>query len=166
MQVDAMTKQAGFRVTGWMVFWSLVAFFGLITLANVVMMWFALSTFTGIEAPNAYEAGRGFNDSIARAEAQVAAGWRAQADIDNAAGRIAISLRGANAAPATGLAVTAIFRSPVTASKDIEIVLSETETGRYAAALPVLAAGNWDVVIEARSAGDVVYTSSNRVLIK
>ena len=166
MQAEAMTRQSGFRITGWMVLWSLVAFFGLITVANVVMMWFALSTFTGIEAPNAYEAGRGFNESIARAEAQSAAGWKAEADIDNAAGRMTVRLHGANAAPAAGLSVTAIFRSPVTEAHDAEVALSEVEAGRYAAALPPLATGNWDVVIEARSANELVYTSTNRVLLK
>ncbi|MGE3882837.1 MAG: FixH family protein [Flavobacteriaceae bacterium] len=161
-----MARQQGFRITGWMVFWALVAFFGLITAANVALMWFALSTFTGIEAPNAYEAGRGFNESMARAEAQAASGWKAEADIDNAAGRVAVRLLGETSAPATGLAVKAIFRSPVTEAKDAEIILRETEVGRYTGAMPPLPAGNWDVVIEARSADELVFTSVNRALLK
>ena len=67
------------ELTGRMVFICLVAFFAVIAAVNAVMIRAAVSTFSGIETANSYQAGLAFAREIAAAEAQDALHWQVQA---------------------------------------------------------------------------------------
>lgn len=165
MSTMTMGEGKPFRITGKMVFWSLVAFFGVITVANIIMIWIAVSSFTGIEAKNAYEAGRTFNESVAASQAQNAADWQVKIDFNRSADRISAAIRDPQAAPMSGLNVIVKFRNPVTAQADQMVELSERESGLYSGVTPALTDGQWDLVLEARRGDELVYTSRNRVLL-
>lgn len=166
MSVETMTDRKPFRVTGWTVLWGMIAFFGVITIANVIMIWLALSSYTGIEAKNPYEAGRTFNASIAAAKAQRAANWEVNADWDRADQRLAVNIRDENGVPISGLDVAVRFRNPIAEMRDQDLQLEERETGLYKAATPALENGQWDLVIEARRGDALAYTSRNRFTLQ
>ncbi|MEA2945429.1 MAG: hypothetical protein QOI40_759, partial [Alphaproteobacteria bacterium] len=47
-------------LTGWMVLICLLAFFGVVSLANAIMIRAAMTTFSGLETASAYQAGQNF----------------------------------------------------------------------------------------------------------
>lgn len=142
-----MTMQAtGNILTGRKVLAITLGFFGVIIAVNLVLAWFAVRTFPGLEVRNSYVAGRGFND---RLRAQQALDWTVQADLTG--GRLTVRMLDAtgNAAPVSTL--SAILGRPTTEREDIrpEFVF---ENGAFVADVAA-DHGNWDLRLRAE-AGD------------
>ena len=57
--------------------WCFVGGMLLVVAVNAVLVWFALSSFTGVATPRAYDRGRTYNDVLTEAARQDALGWRA-----------------------------------------------------------------------------------------
>ncbi len=71
--VRAMNDNNGFRITGRMVLFSLIGFFGLIFAANAVLIWLAVSTHTAVVVSSSYMAGLGYLAELAPRQAP---SWR------------------------------------------------------------------------------------------
>jgi len=142
-----MTK----RLTGWHVLGTLVVFFGIIFAVNGVMTYIALTTFSGIETPNAYQTGRDYNQTLEAAAAQRALGWDVSfeetftASGDGAQAVIAITFEDATGAPVTGLEGELIFWRPVARGADVTAQLTEQAPGRYTAETALPARGHWEM---------------------
>lgn len=61
---------------GWHVLFIFIGFFATIFLVNGIMVYDALSTFGGLETPDAYRKGLAYNQRIAEGVAQAQRGWR------------------------------------------------------------------------------------------
>lgn len=164
----AMDNDTGFRLTGRMVLFALIGFFGLIAIANAILIWLAVSSHTGIVVGSAYRAGGEYQSEIELAHAQAERGWTVEADIARAGPGAAIDVvvRDANGAPVSGLAVTARLASPVNADADALAPLSEGEIGRYRGAADLVEPGNWMLMIDADRDDVRVYHSENRVMLR
>lgn len=57
--------------------WVFVGMLGLVIAVNGVLIWQALSTFTGVTVGRAYDRGRAYNDVLAEAARQERLGWQA-----------------------------------------------------------------------------------------
>ena len=68
LRTPGISPTGGWRVTGRMVFFTLVGFFGLILVANIALVDFAISTFGGVDTPSSYQAGLHFKDEEAAAD--------------------------------------------------------------------------------------------------
>ncbi|MFW5680782.1 MAG: FixH family protein, partial [Pseudomonadota bacterium] len=55
--------------------WAFVAFFGVVFLVNGVMVYFAVTTFAGVERRDAFKRAQSYNEVLAEARAQAALGW-------------------------------------------------------------------------------------------
>ena len=75
-------NEGGFRITGWHVLWTLIAFFGAVMVVNGFMMWAALTTFGGVETPSSYKAGLEFTDEMDRVHTQDALHWSVDAHVE------------------------------------------------------------------------------------
>jgi nitrogen fixation protein FixH len=76
-----MSTQPGtFRLTGRHVLGGFVGAFGVIISVNLVMAWFAVSTFPGVEVQNSYVASQGFNTRLAE---QRALGWQTRVEVSD-----------------------------------------------------------------------------------
>jgi nitrogen fixation protein FixH len=64
----------------------------------------------------------------------------------------------------TGLAVTSIFKSPVDSRIDCRVMLTDQMNGHYTGIMPC-GAGQWNVESIARRDGDIVYRSTNRIIL-
>ena len=87
---------------------SLLAFFGVVIGANIVMATLAITTMPGTEVENPYLAGIKYNSEIIAAREQAARGWRMTSHVDrDADGRavVKVEARDRDGAPLTGLAV-------------------------------------------------------------
>ena len=83
MSMASMTDPGseGRKITGRMVLLALLAFFGVIFTVNGVMMYLAVTTFSGIESRSAYESGLLFEQQVRAANQQAELNWSVGADV-------------------------------------------------------------------------------------
>ena len=151
-----------------MVFICLVAFFGAVAGVNAFMIREAVSTFSGLNAENAYQSGLAFGREIAALEVQDELHWRVQARITPAAnGAVQIEVAAADAEdrPLPGLEATARFVHPTNGRTDHLFDLQERAPGQYDANVGPLH-GQWDLVIDLSRAGVRLFRSKNRVFLR
>lgn len=153
--------------TGQMLLFCLLGFFGVVFVANGVMVREALSTFGGLETESAYKAGRMFEEEVAMAKTQDARQWHVDAKVTPAAddARLDIDVRDAAGRPLTGIDAAATFERPTDRRMDRDVALTESEPGRFHGSVEVLA-GQWDLVIELSRHGDRQFRSKNRVILR
>ena len=161
---------AGVRAVGGLsgraVLFSLIAFFAVVIGANVTMMTLAISTMPGTEVESPYLAGIKYNSEISAARAQEARGWRMTSHVDRAGdGRavVTIEARDRNGAPLTGLALAVRLARPTHQRADRAFTLGERSAGRYAGEASDVAAGIWDLEVEADRGGERLFRSRNRI---
>jgi nitrogen fixation protein FixH len=150
-------------LTGWHMLAIVLAFFGTIVGVNLVMAFAATGTFPGLVVENSYVASQHYDELLAKAHAQDAAGWRHELSVEG--GRIDFRLETASGTPATDLTVTVHVGRPSTTREDRLLTLTSLGRGRYEASEP-LPPGRWEIDLEARRGGDLVFRVSNEVFVK
>ena len=156
------------QLTGRMVLAMMVAFFAVIIGVNAFMAHEALSTFRGVDADSAYKAGQQFEQEVAAAQAQEAEHWQVDAKVTAAvdgAVLLDVSVRDAFGKPPSGLAATALFARPIDRRLDRSMAVNEDAPGHFHGNA-VIAAGQWDLILEFSRQGDRLFRSKNRVIIK
>jgi nitrogen fixation protein FixH len=154
-------------LTGRVVLAWVIAFFAVVALVNAVMIRAALTTFGGVETASAYQAGQVFEREAAAARAQDARQWRVQANLRRDGGDAVLEIKAhdAEGRALTGLSATAGLHHPTDARGDHAVPLAEAAPGRFSGAVAA-APGQWDVLIEFSRAGERVFRSRNRVVLK
>jgi nitrogen fixation protein FixH len=133
----------GQRVTAW-----LVAFFGTVIAVNLLMAWLAIDSFSGTVVDNSYVASQHYNRWLQQGRAQRALGWQVQ--LNRARDdRIVLRLADRNAAPLTGVAVTAIARHPIGREPEQHIDFVMHSAGVWYSRAP-LRTGRWQVQVALR----------------
>jgi nitrogen fixation protein FixH len=155
------------EITGRTVLVTLLAFFGVVTAVNGVMIGAALSTFGGLETDSSYKAGLAFAADVAAARAQDARHWRVEASLDPAGDgtRIEILARGADARPLTGLEAAAILQHPFDQSLDRTVRMQEDAPGHFSGRV-ALAPGAREVIIELSRDGERLFRSRTRLVLR
>jgi nitrogen fixation protein FixH len=156
-------------LTGRTVLAALLGFFGVIIAVNGVMIALAIGTMPGLESEKPYQAGVAYNAEIEAARAQDGRRWTVASHISrDAQGRATVSFkaRDANGAAMSGLAVTLRLLRPIDQHSDHTIWLGEREPGTYQGEAADVAAGAWDVEIEAARASERLFRSRNRIILK
>ncbi len=148
--------------------WSFVGFFVVVFAVNGAMVWFALSSWTGLEADNSYERGLVYNRAIEAEKEQAALGWRADfrfAQTGQRRGTLELDLNGRDGARLQGAKVDALLVRPTQEGYDSDLALDESEPGHYRAELELPLPGQWEVRLAARAGGEV-YRLSPRIYLK
>lgn len=160
-------------IRGKHVLMAMLAFFGTIILVNMVFVYFALDTWTGLTTENAYKEGLNYNQTIAARDAQRDLGW--QADISLAAQpdgseELTVTLRDQEGTPLSGMTVSGSLGRPTYEGQDRTVVLAEAAEGRYVTPLSLPLRGNWDLALTARPADalpeDPVFEMKTRLWLK
>ena len=115
MNIEKSEARSPRALTGRMVLFCLVGFFGVVFAVNGVMIEAALSTFSGLETESAYQAGRKFEQEVALAKEQDGQHWRVNAKLAATADgseRVDIEARDAAGHLLTGLEAAAVFERP------------------------------------------------------
>jgi nitrogen fixation protein FixH len=128
----------------------MLAFFGVILLANGAMTFFALSNFRGTVVDSGFVASQDFNATRAAAEAQAARGWGMAVSAPGAMPLVALT--GPDGAPLTGLRVRGAALRPLDERMDTPLAFIETAPGLYAAR-EALAPGRWRIALTAEGEG-------------
>ena len=154
-------------LTGRTVLICLLAFFGVVSLANAIMIRAAVTTFSGLETGSAYQAGQNFKYEEEAARAQQERHWQVKASVRPADGKtlIEIDARDAVGQPLAGLDATVQLQHPTDRRADQTVGLSEDTSGHFrGTAVPL--AGQWDVLIDLSRGGERVFRSLNRVVLR
>lgn len=142
------------RIEGRHVLVALLGFFGLMLAVNGIFLFYALNTFNGFEARDAYRRGLSYNERIANDLKQAQRGWQTQASYDTPSGRLITSIRDIQGRAVAGLSLSLEIRRPATDREDRALALKEVRPGRYEGEAN-LAPGQWIVIGEARRGGGV-----------
>jgi nitrogen fixation protein FixH len=137
-----------------------VAAFCVVVAVNGVMVYFALSTFTGVAVEAPYARGIAYNRVLAAQEKQDALGWSIAAEWHPASagatrGELRLTLREKGEVARGDILIAGSVERPLEKAAPIALTFRPVSAGLQAAPVAFPARGNWDLRIEARRAGDV-----------
>ncbi|MHB1297992.1 MAG: FixH family protein [Gemmatimonadaceae bacterium] len=140
---------------GWYWPWFIVAALLFTVGVNVVML-FAASGDGGngyVVEPDYYRKAVDWDRTMARQAASDSLGWSATATIRRGTGdssKVVVHAVGRDGAAVTGARVSAMLIHNLDAAHPVDVVLVESEPGRYATTAALAHAGRWEVRVEAR----------------
>jgi nitrogen fixation protein FixH len=155
-------------LTGPKVLAMLLGFFGVVFAVNFLMMKLAIDTLPGTEVDSAYSASLAYENEIAAARDQSARDWKVDAHVQRGAdggATLQVEAHDASGKPMSGLKFQGRFERPTDRRADQQVALAEMGIGVYRGTAPLIAPGQWDLVLEAVSAGQRMFLSKNRVLL-
>jgi nitrogen fixation protein FixH len=156
-------------LTGRTVLVAMLAFFGVVIGVNSVMITLAIGTMPGLENDKPYQAGVAYNAEIEAARAQAARRWAVTSHVSrDAQGRatVSVSARDAGGASISGLTVAVRLLRPADQRGDRMVALTERGAGAYQGEAAGVAAGVWDVEIDAARASERLFRSRNRIVVE
>ncbi len=157
------------KITGKHVLFSLVAFFGVILVANVIFISLAVKSFPGVTQEKAYETGLKYNDILAERADQAALGWRAEmtrAERSDDGAVVSIRLQDKLGRPLSLLSVTGELRRPASEDEDALLAFKSAGEGVYTANTSVLSPGAWDLTAIAAGPNDEKFEFAVRVIFE
>ncbi len=145
--------------------WYFAAGMGVVIFANACLIYFAVSTWSGLSADRAYQRGLSFNRAIAAAARQDALGWSIDLAFGSESGGRGVSAAAVNAEGMLleGLEIRVDLARPV-GPADARSVTLHADGGRYVGVLDAMPRGQWDARIDARRDGSV-WRSTQRIVI-
>lgn len=164
-------RAAGVHGTpGWSRFipWFFVAGFAIVIAVNGTLIYFAQSSFSGLDTEHPYERGLDYNRTLAAAAAQAELGWHSEVTLTaapNGRHEVAVRLADDRAQPIDGLEVEVYLRRPANSHLDLSVPLQRQGNGRYAAEVALPALGQWEVRIVARD-GELSWQESERLFAR
>jgi nitrogen fixation protein FixH len=153
------------RRRGHYVPWLFVAGFAVVIAVNVVMIWLAVSSFSGLYTAQPRDRGLHYNEIIAEQKVRDALGWRVDAVWVAAASRLEVAVFDATGRPLSGAHLTANLIRPVEKRPPLQIVLEAVEIGRFAGRIELPERGNWDVDIVVECGGER-YALTRRMFLR
>ncbi len=165
---DTVKLKSPQKLTGRAVLFCLFGYFGLVFAANGVLVFFASSTFGGLETGSSYKAGLQFKQEMQSAERQTALHWKVEGRLTrDAAGQavLDISVRDDKGLAVAGLSGAARLAHPATSRLDHAVALEASGAGALhgiTAAQP----GQWELILDLDRGGDRVFRSRSRVTLK
>jgi nitrogen fixation protein FixH len=145
--MSTMERILGTReFTGWHMLGVLFLFFGTIISVNLVLAWFAATSWTGLVVKNSYVASQEFNETTAERLKGASLGWSVQAEY--AGGVFSVDLSSPGGEPVRVDGIKARIGHPATNRDDRMVELKTTGRGRYEG-VTELAAGLWQADLEA-----------------
>ncbi len=156
------------ELTGRHVLYMLFGFFGVMLIANIILVYSAVTTFNGSEA-NAYSQGLHYNERIEFQKRQDALQWTYKVEFgENDVVRVKFTDK-ANA-PVAGLVLTGDIGRPASSRFTQQLAFKESEPGVYLASHGALEHGRWIVSLDVAKgqdqSGKPVYRLKERICLK
>ena len=154
-------------LTGRKVLMMVLGFFGTVIAVNIVMMVLAIGTLPGTEVDSTYSASLAYERDIQAAQRQETRHWNVTASARrDGEGDVAVDVeaRKPGGEPIVGLALNVRLQRPVDKKFDRGVLLSEKGGGAYRGTVRDVAAGQWDLLIDADADGKPVFQSKSRIV--
>ncbi|MBR0673472.1 FixH family protein [Neoroseomonas soli] len=132
----------------------------LVVVVNMVLVYFATSTFSGVTVPRSYERGRGYEQVIAEAARQDALGWSAEVSLSGGALRVAATDR--EGRPIYGR-VEGVLLRPLDGT-EIPLAFNATGSGRWAAEVVPPRPGLWEARLTLFGPNETPFDIRQRVM--
>ena len=164
----AAPKAPAGTLTGGKVLVWLLGLFGAMVIANACLVYFALSTFSGLDSPNSYETGLAFQRGITQAAAQNARGWKVDVAVTPSPDGVtafSFAVHDKEGQAVTGLKPVITLNHAATSRLDQTVVVTETGIGTYSGTTRAIA-GQWYLVIAFKKGGERLFLSRNRLALK
>jgi nitrogen fixation protein FixH len=158
-------------IRGKHVLFGMLGMFGVVIAVNLVFVWFAIDTFTGVTTENPYKEGLAYNQVLAARDAQRDLGWQGNVSYEresasSGARQITVSLNDGDGRVLRGLSLDGSLRRPTHAGVDQPLVWRETAPGRYTAEVALPELGNWDLLVSARDGDSPPFEMKARLWFK
>jgi nitrogen fixation protein FixH len=153
-----MTVSAGRRLTGRAVLLIALGAFGVVILANAVLAFYAVGTFSGLVVPNSYIASQDFDR---RRDAQIALGWTVGLDYSD--GVLEMTMKDASDRTVRPETLSVSVGRPTQQRDDRTLDLQATLDG--VAAPVLLAPGNWRIEISATAEDGTLFHQSRAIYV-
>jgi nitrogen fixation protein FixH len=156
------------ELTGRIVLFWLLGFFGVVFAVNAVLVQAATSTFGGLQTSSSYKAGLMFKQEIESAQRQDALHWQVSGKVVRDARGDAVldvSARDAKGASLAGLTAVALLAHPADARLDRVIPVHPVGAGIFhglAQAQP----GQWELIIDLYRGDDRLFRTRSRVTLR
>ncbi|GAB2178736.1 FixH family protein [Dongia sp. agr-C8] len=138
-----------------------------VVVVNGVMIFFAQSTFSGLDTTKAYQQGIEYNAILKEAAASAALGWTAKTTVTPATGgrHLAVTITDKAGRPVQGLTVAAHLVRPVSTAFDQRLTLRSEGAGIYGADVILPANGSWELRLSALD-GTTDWQVVQRIFVK
>jgi len=170
MRDNNQAKIAG-KISGRSFLIGLGLFFATIFIANGIMVYYALSTFDGVETDNAYRKGRAYNHVLEAEAAQAALGWTvtvAQVPTYTATSvvlNVIVTLADSSGQALNLSPVSINFWRPTVQGMDVAASLASKGDGTYEGQLVLASAGNWIARINTMTPEGQPFVYEERVFV-
>lgn len=138
-------------------------FFGTIITVNLIMAYFATTSWTGLVVKNSYVASQHFNEKLAANKAQDALGWSPSLVVDGDVLRY--RLLDAKGAPVEASQAEAMLRRPSHERDDHMVTFVPVANGDFVVEHE-LAAGAWDIEVKLTSNNDIPFVYRERFIVE
>jgi nitrogen fixation protein FixH len=154
-------------LTGRTVLVCLIGFFGVVALANAILVRAAVSTFGGVETSSSYQAGLAFARDAAAARAQDGLHWQVKANVRPISESVVIEIdaHDGSGRPLGGLEANVILHHPTDGRADQPVSVSEDTAGHFRGTA-IRFAGQRELMIELSRGGERLFRSRNRVVLQ
>jgi nitrogen fixation protein FixH len=163
--LDLDETHEGRPLTGKTVLVWLGCFFGAMLIANAFFVYYALSTFSGLDNPSSYKAGRNYGAQIEAAEAQAIRDWSVNVDIVRSGDGVNIDLiaKDHSAAPVRGVTFELHLGHPADRRHDVTVPLTVADLGHFRGRVEAVSGGWWTLTVAGTRDGEPVYKSVERI---
>ncbi len=164
-----MAQNDGFVIRGKHVLFGVLAMFGVIIAVNLVFVYLALDTFTGVSRENPYQDGLAYNKVLADRDALRDLGWQGDVSFgaaDAGADNVTVTLTDGAGAPLSGLTLSGVLRRPTHDGMDQSLTWREDAPGAYTAAVTLPERGNWDLEVTADDGRNPPFEMKTRLWFK
>lgn len=142
--------------------WMIVAFMGVVVAANGVMVYFATTSFTGLQTEDHYIRGLEYNRVLEAERAEQALGWTVTVEYSSTGvrrGLVVAHAQDGAGAPLDGAVVTARLVRPTQAGHDMVVALAGQGNGVYATEIELPLSGLWDIQTQIQHRSDIYHTA-------
>ena len=156
------------ELTGRVVLFWLLGFFGIVFAVNAVLVQAATSTFGGLVTGSSYKAGLMFTQEMTSAQRQDALHWHVDGKLSrDRAGEavLDVTARDAGGAPLAGLRADARIAHPADERLDHVIPVRPLAAGVFHGAAPAQP-GQWDLIVDLYRGDDRLFRSRSRVTLR
>ncbi|WP_395020767.1 FixH family protein [Dongia sp.] len=138
-----------------------------VVVVNGVMIFFAQSTFSGLDTTKAYQEGIEYNAILKEAAASAALGWTAKTTVTPALGgrHLAVTITDKAGQPVEGLMLEAHLVRPVSTALDQRLTLRSEGAGIYGTDVILPANGSWELRLSALD-GTTDWQVVQRIFVK
>jgi nitrogen fixation protein FixH len=163
--LDLEETREGRPLTGKIVLLWLAGFFGAMLIANAFFVYYALSTFSGLDNPSSYKAGRNYSTQIEAAEAQAIRDWTVNVDIARSGTGANFDLIATDhsAAPVRGVEFQLHLGHPADRRHDVTVPLDVADLGHFRGRAEAVPGGWWTLRVTGTRDGEAVYKSVERI---